>query len=144
MRCLLDSLALVTASLVASLAVAGLLFFSVVGCSERPEPRHPQPVAPQPLAPLPDARPTLIIFSARWCAPCRLLHETTLRDSRVIAAMSRFQVRTVDVDVDRTTAGEHRVNAVPCYIVIRNGSTIRGEGYLAPRDFLLWLENAEH
>lgn len=43
-------------------------------------------------------RPTLILFSASWCGPCRLLQQNTLRDSTVRALLSC--VRGLQVDVD--------------------------------------------
>ncbi len=122
------------------------LAMALPGCWQ---PRHPAPAPRQPdvapvaplIAPLPiPGRPSLIIFHARWCAPCRLMQETTLRDARVRELMYSYDVLTVDIDVDRERASRFQVTAVPCYVVIRDGRLInRGEGYRGPAEFANWL-----
>ncbi len=88
----------------------------------------------------PCCKPVLIIFSATWCAPCRALHETTLRDRAVLEAFNGYEVHHIDVGHDHAQAQKYDVTAIPTYLVVRDGVTVkRGEGYRTPKDFLVWL-----
>ena len=49
----------------------------------------------------PQARPTLYIFSAQWCAPCQRMHKEALDDSEVRVMLQHMEYYLVDLDLTK-------------------------------------------
>jgi thiol:disulfide interchange protein len=54
------------------------------------------------LAACSSAQPTVTIYTAEWCAACRVFERDTLADPGVRAELAQFSVATVDVDREPT------------------------------------------
>ncbi len=58
----------------------------------------------------------LLDFHASWCAPCRAMESTITSLER-----SGYPVRRVDVDREGNLASQHRVQNIPCFVLIVDG-----------------------
>lgn len=56
-----------------------------------------------------------IYFGATWCGPCRRI------DTAALDAMPGVQWFKVDVDENNYTSGFCSVNAIPAFMVLKNG-----------------------
>jgi thioredoxin len=67
--------------------------------------------------------PVLVDFWATWCPPCKTMNPV------VEKLAGEFKVCKVDIDKNQSLAAKFGVNAVPTFIVFRNGQpTQRIEG----------------
>ena len=67
-------------------------------------------------------KPVLVDFYADWCGPCKAMEPVV----REIAKSVEGKARVVKVDIDRQIqiAQTYNVNAVPTFIVFKNGNII--------------------
>jgi thioredoxin 1 len=68
---------------------------------------------------LPSDRPTLVDFYADWCGPCRTM--APVLDDLASDWQGRAHVVQVNVDESPELAGRYGVEAVPTFIVLRDG-----------------------
>ena len=64
-------------------------------------------------------RPTLVDFHADWCGPCRAV--APVLDELANELEGQVNVVTVDVDESADLAQQFGVQALPTFIVFRNG-----------------------
>src|SRR5436305_12644774 len=67
-------------------------------------------------------QPILVDFFATWCGPCKAM-EPVIKD---VAKTVEGKVRVVKVDIDRQQqiARQYNVNAVPTFMIFKNGKII--------------------
>lgn len=90
-------------------------------------------------------RVLVIKFTAEWCAPCKIMDRTTLRDQQVIDWIKSNGVM-IEIDADKKPelVQKFGVSGFPTMIIQRNGSEIaRRPGYIDAKRFLVWLESAK-
>ena len=58
-----------------------------------------------------NAKPTLYIFSAHWCAPCQRMHKEALDDSEVRVMLQRMEYYLVDLDTTKDGQAIYRKHA---------------------------------
>ena len=68
------------------------------------------------------SEPVLVDFFATWCGPCKAM-EPVIKD---VAKTVAGKVRVVKVDIDKQQqiAQQYNVNAVPTFMIFKNGSVI--------------------
>jgi thiol:disulfide interchange protein len=83
-------------------------------------------------------QPEVTIYTAEWCAACRVFERDTLADPAVRAELGHFSVRTIDVTNDDGPARRAGVEVLPTIVV----ANARLAGAPSPRDFLAALRRA--
>jgi thioredoxin 1 len=66
--------------------------------------------------------PTLVDFTAAWCAPCRVLAPQV--DAVAEAYAGRIRVGQCDVDRNQVTATRYLVRAMPTLLMFKDGKVI--------------------
>jgi len=68
------------------------------------------------------SQPVLVDFFATWCGPCKAM-EPVIKD---VAKAVAGKVRVVKVDIDKQQqiAQQYNVNAVPTFMLFKNGNAI--------------------
>jgi len=67
-------------------------------------------------------QPVLVDFFATWCGPCKAM-EPIIKD---VAHAVQGKARVVKVDIDKQTqlARQYSVQAVPTFIIFKNGNAV--------------------
>ncbi len=66
---------------------------------------------------------TLVVFSAEWCGPCRMLYPIL---GELEEAMSgEMQICKVDIDNAKKTAEEYQITSVPTLVLCQEGREVK-------------------
>jgi thioredoxin 1 len=89
-------------------------------------------------------------FYATWCGPCKMMEKQTFRDPRVVTRLKDVVPVRVDSEeeVDRgglkgvDLATRYAIDVYPTIVVIdgQGNEVARNSGYMAPEEFLSWLD----
>lgn len=91
----------------------------------------------------------LLIFDATWCPYCKKLNEETLRDEKVVEALSNFEKLNIDVDENAADAdffdgkpASLGGSGIPAIIIFTSeGKELaRTKGAVEPKYFVTFLE----
>lgn len=64
----------------------------------------------------------LVIFSANWCLPCKMIHKWMHEDKVVKDLMSKYDIEHYDFDVDKNARKQYNVSRIPTIIAIKDGA----------------------
>src|SRR5262245_60658897 len=122
------------------------VFIAITICVRAAEPAASKPTFHSSLktateAAAADQSLVLLIFSAEWCGPCKLLKKNTLSAKEFTNGGGALRVTDVDIDADEKTAGRFAVSAVPTLVLLTADGKIvsRRTGYLDATYFLAWI-----
>lgn len=88
------------------------------------------------------SQPILVDFWADWCGPCKMAAPEVHRLAEEMAG--RAIVLKVDTDAYPELGARYRVQAIPNFVVIRDGRLVMQRPGLAPRAAMRqWLEGAD-
>ena len=84
----------------------------------------------------------LLVFSAEWCGPCKLLKSKTLDAPEFLAQDAPLHVADVDIDANQKMARDFEVEAVPTLVLVTPEGKIieRQTGFMEVADLLAWLK----
>ena len=83
--------------------------------------------------------PILVDFWAAWCGPCKAAAPEVHRLAQEVAG--RALVLKVDTDAHPELGARYRVQAIPNFVVLKNGRVVTQHPGLAPRaQMKQWLE----
>jgi thiol:disulfide interchange protein DsbD len=95
-----------------------------------------------------ERRPSVIVFDANWCPPCREMEATTFRDPEVIKAADRFVLLDADLSESDGLSDKLRrkygIEITPTTVFLdSSGKQVkRVTGYIGPTQFLSYLAQA--
>jgi thioredoxin 1 len=90
-----------------------------------------------------DQSPVLLIFSAEWCGPCKLLKNKTLSAAEFLHQESPLHVADVDIDAEQKMAKDFAIEAVPTLVLLTADGKIvlRQTGFMEVADLMAWLKD---
>ena len=66
-------------------------------------------------------KPTLIIFHADWCLPCKMVNKWIETDDKIKKLLQNYEVEHYDYDLDKMMRTKYNVMKIPTIIVVVNG-----------------------
>jgi thioredoxin len=66
--------------------------------------------------------PTLVVFWAPWCGPCRIVGPIV--DQIAAEANGRYRVAKLNVDDNPQTASRYQIGSIPTLLIFKNGAVI--------------------
>ena len=66
-----------------------------------------------------DSKPTLVVFFATWCGPCKMMHPILEKLKEKIGDSA--SIIKVDVDKNQELSAQFRVQSVPTLIIFKDG-----------------------
>ncbi len=87
-------------------------------------------------------QPTILMFDANWCPPCRTMEQTTFRDPRVVAASARFVLLEADLSENGAISDRLRqqfeIKGIPTFLFFDSRGQIAAKifGGMEPDRFL--------
>jgi thioredoxin 1 len=84
----------------------------------------------------------LLVFSAEWCGPCKLLKKETLDSKEFLEGGGALHLADVDIDANEKLAQSFNVEVVPTLILLSAEGKIvsRRTGFLEIKELLAWIE----
>ena len=84
----------------------------------------------------------LLVFSAEWCGPCKLLRSKTLSAPEFLEPDTPLHVADVDIDANQKMAHDFGVEAVPTLVLATPDGKIvsRQTGFMEVGDLMAWLK----
>ena len=68
------------------------------------------------------SQPVLVDFFAHWCGPCKAMEPVVKEVAQAINGKAR--VVKVDIDKQQQIARQYNVNAVPTFMIFKDGNAI--------------------
>ena len=75
-----------------------------------------------------ESKPKVLVFSADWCLPCKMVKKWMNEDKDVISAFSHYDVRKYDFDVDKTQVAKYNIKRIPTFVILKNDELITKVG----------------
>lgn len=93
-----------------------------------------------PLCAEEEVKPTLVVFSADWCAYCQKAKKDMVQEKDLKAALEKFNVIEADFDVDKELVKKYNIRSIPTFVIIKDGKATKKTGYSKPKDLLDFLK----
>lgn len=62
-------------------------------------------------------KPTLLIFTADWCPPCKMMKSQVYPSPQIVEISDRFNWVFVDVDKERQKASKYGARSIPHFVL---------------------------
>lgn len=87
------------------------------------------------------SQPTLVDFYASWCGPCQRMHP--ILDEVKTRVGDKARIIKIDVDKNQTIAANYQIQAVPTFILFKNGKPLwRKSGIQSASSLTAEIESA--
>lgn len=84
--------------------------------------------------------PTIVAFTADWCAPCKWL--TPVLEEVSTDAAGRVQVLLIDTDRSPELAARYRIASLPTVVLIRAGKEVDRSLGVEPERLRAWVSSS--
>lgn len=86
----------------------------------------------------------LLVFSATWCGPCKMLKSQTLDSPEFLDRAGALHIVDVDVDADQEAARAFNVSSIPAlFLLTGDGKIVSHQvGFTPALDLIGWIEKA--
>ena len=96
-------------------------------------------------------KPTLVMFTASWCGPCKYMKESVMKDSSVKKVLDGFNVLLLDVDQNDGKVFSERFipvgfkGSIPYFAILDKSGKVVDTllGSVKQNEFLAFLSKAE-
>lgn len=96
-------------------------------------------------------KPTLVMFTASWCGPCKYMKESIMKESKVKKVLDGFNVLILDIDQNDGKVFSERFipvgfkGSIPYFAILdKSGKVIDTLlGSVKQKEFLAFLSKAE-
>ena len=75
--------------------------------------------------------PVLVDFWAAWCGPCRMI--APVLDALAAESRGRYRVAKLNVDENKQTAAQFRIQGIPTLLLFKNGQLVDRLVGVAPK-----------
>ena len=83
--------------------------------------------------------PVLVDFYATWCGPCKMMHPVIEEMSKELGG--KLRILKVDIDKNNAAARQYQIQAVPTFILFKEGEVKwRGSGAMDKQSLLATME----
>ncbi|MBS4021234.1 MAG: thioredoxin [Dethiobacter sp.] len=79
--------------------------------------------------------PVLVDFWAAWCGPCRMMAPVLDEVARELEGKAK--VVKVNVDKNRSTAGNYKIMSIPTIVFFKNGNPVETQVGFVSKDQLI-------
>ncbi len=69
-------------------------------------------------------KPVLLVFSAQWCGPCKVMEQEVWTDSQVLPLLKKFVCLDIDIDRETGVAGRYQVTTIPRMLILDPSANI--------------------
>lgn len=84
--------------------------------------------------------PVFVDFYAEWCGPCKAMNPIIKEVAQ--AVHGRARVIKVDIDKSQAAAMKYNINAVPTFMIFKNGQSVwRHSGMIDKQSLLRTIES---
>src|ERR1051326_7234731 len=85
--------------------------------------------------------PVLVDFHAEWCGPCKAMGPIV----KEVADATRGKARVIKIDIDKSeqAANAFQVQAVPTFIIFKNGNIVWRHAGMIDKSSLLNVVNSQ-
>lgn len=96
-------------------------------------------------------KPTLVMFTASWCGPCKYMKESVMKESKVKKVLDGFNVLILDVDQNDGKVFSERFipvgfkGSIPYFAILDKSGKVVDTllGSVKQNEFLAFLSKAE-
>jgi thioredoxin 1 len=84
----------------------------------------------------------LLVFSAEWCGPCKMLKKQTLDSQEFQEKAGPLHVTDIDIDEDQKTAAAFSVSSIPHMVLLSPERKVVAHriGFIATAELLKWID----
>lgn len=86
---------------------------------------------------------TVLVFSAKWCNPCKMLHKN-LAAPAVQEELKNFNIVEIDIDIDgnKDLCTTFKVGSIPHMAIVDGDRLVDSQvGVQTPRELVDWLKS---
>ena len=69
-------------------------------------------------------KPTLVLVSANWCLPCKVVHKWMEEDKSIKALLENYNVESYNFDKDKDMVKKYKVDKIPSFVIFNEDGEV--------------------